>query len=473
MSSADFETVLRMAAAMGLGPDVVKQVRANPGIPRMRARGGGHFAALPSMSEDLEEVTRDAVEAAEAGERERRRPPRYPPRSDRSDLLKRTKTSHEVAIMAEGADQASVLHSSFMGLPKTSSNKSLARLQPSTSSRCPEQASMLTTLPVVTFDEMQVTKTHRGRYLVLRTISLPISMVGVQFMAEDVKGRAELVAIYNLPLRYTKNGSDLDDLFPLGMTLVIREPIFKMDRDGISCLVRLDSPTDFEIIRLDHPLFSTLSFATPSPVPHRPLNEGVAGPPQARLKANVRLARALEGMRHLDLALEQYANVIELDAGGREGVEGKKRVDRKFCERDTGKYTGVIEMRERGGGRGIIATRDIEAGKVILVEKALCLGEPPQRGTVFLLDFATKTAMDSSRLDLVANLGRSILQKHLPDGCACELCTKEVYDKPSDTPRREKLLAKCNGYRLSLQNFDWSCSNPFAALLRIRQELEA
>ncbi|BGP26525.1 hypothetical protein JCM10295v2_005478 [Rhodotorula toruloides] len=404
MSSADFETVLRMAAAMGLGPDVVKQVRANPGIPRMRARGGGHFAALPSMSEDLEEVTRDAVEAAEAGERERRRPPRYPPRSDRSDLLKRTKTSHEVAIMAEGADQASVLHSSFMGLPKTSSNKSLARLQP------------------ITFDEMQVTKTHRGRYLVLRTISLPISMVGVQFMAEDVKGRAELVAIYNLPLRYTKNGSDLDDLFPLGMTL---------------------------------------------------LNEGVAGPPQARLKANVRLARALEGMRHLDLALEQYANVIELDAGGREGVEGKKRVDRKFCERDTGKYTGVIEMRERGGGRGIIATRDIEAGKVILVEKALCLGEPPQRGTVFLLDFATKTAMDSSRLDLVANLGRSILQKHLPDGCACELCTKEVYDKPSDTPRREKLLAKCNGYRLSLQNFDWSCSNPFAALLRIRQELEA
>ncbi|BGP34114.1 hypothetical protein JCM10296v2_005929 [Rhodotorula toruloides] len=128
------------------------------------------------------------------------------------------------------------------------------------------------------------------------------------------------------------------------------------------------------------------------------LDEGVAGPSQARLKATLRLARAFEGMRHLTLALEHFAKVIELDAGSKEGAEGKKRIERKMRETNKGEYdwrelekqaktnlrldvgnfvgtVKLVKMEGRGGGRGVVATRDIEAGELLIVDKAIVVGE--------------------------------------------------------------------------------------------------
>ncbi|BGP34145.1 hypothetical protein JCM10296v2_005960 [Rhodotorula toruloides] len=666
MSSPDVEALRRMAAGMGLGPDVVKQVRANTDKLRRLAEGvrasgssglSGIASPTSSTQTDMHDLLKQHADAARAvAEREKRLPPRHPPRKDRCEQLREMKAGRRQAMEVKGFGERG-FQFSFIGMPKASSLARLSKLQP------------------ILFDEMQVTKTHEGRYLAVRIVSRPAVVVGITFLAEDVTGRTEVIAIYNLDLHGVHAGPDLDALFPLGTILVVREPTFKMNANGTMSLVRMDSPTDFEIVGPDHPLFSTLSFATPPPVSPRPddfdfkalgnkyfvakkdllavkaytdglahtpspqvrlllrlnrsqahlrlenyasayhdssfvlkqLDESAGEPPQARLKATIRLARAFEGMRHLDHALEQFGKVIELDAGSKEGIEGKERIERKLRERDTGVYDWreleklaetqtkldigdfigsikVVEMQERGGGRGVVATREIEAGEVLLVEKALCVGELPKRGRIVLLDFATETATDPSRLDLVANLGstlvddisltplidglyggpdhppkqslslaglsdrplppvgeqafidiarlqavtttnafgaggasverpakpedepgsglflraslpnhaclpnamwtvlrdvmiesqrRPALARHLPDGCACDLCTNEALDKPSDVSGRKKLLAKRDDYRLSLKNFDWTCRNPFTALLGLRQELEA
>ncbi|BGO93672.1 hypothetical protein NBRC10512_004463 [Rhodotorula toruloides] len=129
------------------------------------------------------------------------------------------------------------------------------------------------------------------------------------------------------------------------------------------------------------------------------LDKGVTGPSQARLKATLRLARAFEGMRHLTLALEHFAKVVELDAGSKEGAEGKKRIERKLRETNEGEYdwrelekqaktnmrldvgdfvgpVKLVKMEGRGGGRGLVATRSIEAGELLIVDKAIVVGEP-------------------------------------------------------------------------------------------------
>ncbi|BGO93671.1 hypothetical protein NBRC10512_004464 [Rhodotorula toruloides] len=128
------------------------------------------------------------------------------------------------------------------------------------------------------------------------------------------------------------------------------------------------------------------------------LDEGVVGPSNARVKATIRLARALEGMRHLTLALEQYKKALDINAAASEAVEGLERVQRKIRESEEGSYDWrklekiaetetrldagdfigpikLVNMEGRGGGRGVVATRDIEAGELLLVDKAIVVGD--------------------------------------------------------------------------------------------------
>jgi len=117
----------------------------------------------------------------------------------------------------------------------------------------------------------------------------------------------------------------------------------------------------------------------------------VNSPPQTKAKATLRQARALEGLRKLDLALQAYNDLLQIDPDKIEGKDGKKRVEKMLRESKTGEYDWralekdkiakpgpglnvgdfvgpirVVEMSERGGGRGIIASRDIAAGELLL-----------------------------------------------------------------------------------------------------------
>jgi hypothetical protein len=120
------------------------------------------------------------------------------------------------------------------------------------------------------------------------------------------------------------------------------------------------------------------------------LDLGVEGPAQTKFKAVLRQARALEGLRKLDMADAAYGLVIKLDSSSSDGRAGKKRVAKMLEQGRTGKFDGfasdatrlseeddsstgdffgpikVVEIESRGGGRGVVATRDIAAGETVL-----------------------------------------------------------------------------------------------------------
>lgn len=120
------------------------------------------------------------------------------------------------------------------------------------------------------------------------------------------------------------------------------------------------------------------------------LDEDVSTPPKTKLKTLVRQGHAFEGLRKLNLALQAYEAVLEVDSSSTEGKNGRKRVSKMLRESktedfdwrdlqekrnqledddETGDFFGpiaIVELEGRGGGRGIVATRAIEAGELIL-----------------------------------------------------------------------------------------------------------
>lgn len=121
------------------------------------------------------------------------------------------------------------------------------------------------------------------------------------------------------------------------------------------------------------------------------LSKSVSSPPQTEYKVNFRRARALEGLRKLDLALKAYEEVLRIEpANAAGGQEGRNRVAKMLEQSGTGQYDWrelkggghgdgindttreffgpieVVELEGRGGGRGVVATRDIGPGERIL-----------------------------------------------------------------------------------------------------------
>jgi tetratricopeptide (TPR) repeat protein len=121
------------------------------------------------------------------------------------------------------------------------------------------------------------------------------------------------------------------------------------------------------------------------------LDNDVNSPPQTKSKAVLRQARALEGLKKYDLALEAYEKVLSVDADSSGGKDGKKRTEKMLRESKTGDYDWsvlekgkvakeghsfdigdfmgpikVVELSERGGGRGVVTTRDVDAGELLL-----------------------------------------------------------------------------------------------------------
>ena len=268
-----------------------------------------------------------------------------------------------------------------------------------------------------------------------------------------------MLAIYNLALHGMPTGPDLDELFPRGAVLAVREPTYKPSANGTCNVVRIESPTDYEILSPQHALAKGAKWATATLGSPRPasfdfkalgnryfvakkdllavkaysdglaasddaakrlvlflnrsqahlrlgnfasalrdtsavlgfLASDITAPALAELKATLRRAKAFEGLRQLKSAREAYGRVLELDATSADALASVQRVERMLHESATGEYdwrqivkaadagvkhelavgdyvgpVQVVELEGRGGGRGVVATRDIKAGELLL-----------------------------------------------------------------------------------------------------------
>ncbi|BGP36465.1 hypothetical protein JCM10450v2_000365 [Rhodotorula kratochvilovae] len=464
MSDYTIEEIIRGAELMGVAPADLAALRSDTALQaQMLAalrQSGPNGAATPSLDPAAGMGTQ--FEAARAAyEREKNRPPRRVPASDRDEIVRRADEMRRAAMHK----QPYQLSWTYLGLPKSSSKRQLDELQP------------------IRFREMKATKTHKGRYLLCRIISVP---------------SAEHVSIYNLDLHGMQSGPDLDAFFPRGTVLVVREPTFKPNQNATTFLVRADSPTDVEFLPSNHPLVKSAKWATSPPVKPPPpdfdfkalgnmyfgarkdllaakvygdgiaattkpeqrlvlalnralahlrlgnyasayrdtstvlsyLGDDIVGPPNAAQKAMLRRAKALEGARLLARAAEEYRRISIFDFDNEEAVEAKKRVDRMLEVSRTGVYdwreleewgektewtegpavgdyigpVKIVEIKERSGGRGVVATRDIKAGELLLVEKAFAVGKGDLHRTIMGYNFKNNGVATSSRLALVSRI---------------------------------------------------------------------
>ncbi|GAA6013669.1 hypothetical protein JCM10207_004811 [Rhodosporidiobolus poonsookiae] len=168
------------------------------------------------------------------------------------------------------------------------------------------------------------------------------------------------------------------------------------------------------------------------------LDKDVSSPLGSLLKATLRRARALEGLRLLDEAKTAYEAVREVDPSGAEGKDGVKRVEKMLGQSKTGEYdwqaleslrtekdamqvevgdfvgpVKVVEFKERGGGRGVVATGDIKAGELVLVEKAFAVGRPQNDTSSSVLAVNLHLGRSEKGADLV--LAGSIVSRLMDD----------------------------------------------------------
>ncbi|BGP34244.1 hypothetical protein JCM10296v2_006059 [Rhodotorula toruloides] len=166
------------------------------------------------------------------------------------------------------------------------------------------------------------------------------------------------------------------------------------------------------------------------------LKAGISGgPPRAELKATIRRAWALEGLRHLERAHEEYNRALELDQEESDVHSGQGFVEVLIGQRDAGAFdwaelkklaTGwmapgglpvadyfgpvkIARLEQRSRGRGIVASEAMKAGDLIIVEKALATAANLSAGRTLAYDLTSDTMADTSRAELVTALAARMM----------------------------------------------------------------
>lgn len=344
---------------------------------------------------------------------------------------------------------------------------------------------------------------------------------------EDPSGRAEQISIYNYPLNNARTGQLLDDIFPLGAILAIREPNYKMAASGPSTLIRVDSPTDIIFLHPLDPLVKDVKWSRTNPARELPLSadfkqlgndlfkderyhasitmytkgidSGISSSPRLLLYLNraaahlelknyisahsdmesvqellkvekdvvpalvakilFRRAKVLEGLRLFSDAHLAYGDLVAHSPGHVEGTNGLLRMNRRLKESRNAEYdwvsifkagtdfktenrmnvanfVGPIQvqaMTTRGGGRGIIATRDIAVGELLAVENAFAIAYPHLGKGAEIMSFnvATNVLDSTTSVDLVANITSTIMANPQLSHALDSLYAGSTFSSPS------------------------------------------
>ncbi|KAL8286417.1 hypothetical protein RQP46_004434 [Phenoliferia psychrophenolica] len=151
-----------------------------------------------------------------------------------------------------------------------------------------------------------------------------------------------------------------------------------------------------------------------------------------REKACMRCSRALEGMRHFLAANGAYQIVLDDWPENQDAQAGLARTAAFLEQAETGRYdweeivrqgplvdatladfrgpVDVVELKDGRGGRSLVATVDIKAGELLVVEKAFAVGFPAQPPPyLFVVDLDKRTLRKSADLALVKTITAKLM----------------------------------------------------------------
>lgn len=158
-----------------------------------------------------------------------------------------------------------------------------------------------------------------------------------------------------------------------------------------------------------------------------------------KVKTLLRRAKSLEGLRLFTQAQHAFSDILLLDVSNKEAVTSVLRMKARLKESNTGEYDWkgmfkigtdfstkprldvgnfvgpieVVDLKSKGGGRGIRATRDIKVGELLAVEKAFWSEYPPLKGKeaqVMALNFATMKADKASQVGLASSVAAKLME---------------------------------------------------------------
>ncbi|KAH9927216.1 uncharacterized protein B0H18DRAFT_1003473 [Fomitopsis serialis] len=292
-------------------------------------------------------------------------------------------------------------------------------------------------LEPILLSDMFLRRPATGRSLRCRIIAPCTSFYAMQTVVEDEEGQTFDFSFYNYPTTFDASPQDIDILFPKGTVLLVREPVIMPSQQSDKPLVRVESPTDIVPLApyrqmLPGTRFETTTYTSLSLVPccsgllsGLKINPGslvlrlnraeaymrldffsgalydarsvlVASelPPALRNKALLRAARAEYGRRNYAIARQLFQQHRGSSTNNAEDASWIRRCEDRLRESSTGKYdwaklfeesqrnsrldaadyTGPVEVKDvPGHGRGIVATKDIAAGELLMVSKAISM----------------------------------------------------------------------------------------------------
>ncbi|GAA5837330.1 hypothetical protein JCM9279_005655 [Rhodotorula babjevae] len=433
MSASDLEQMFRMALSLGMPPNEVERLRRDPqqllsllaAQQRPAATAAPSIASQDATPDELAQVYKAHLDSTKAHIlAEQKRPQRFPPAADRLSTIANTEHTRTNMAKMDATQEHQILWN-FMGFGKHSSSTPLEQLKP------------------IRFKEMKVTKMHEGRFLLCRIVSSPLKMVGLSFVVEDQDGRSPTDSEILSPKHPLVKGAKWATSSPAAPRpasfdfKALGNRYFAAKKDLLAVKAYsdgLDSTDDAAkrlVLFLNRAqahlrLGNFASALRDTAAVLAFLASDVTAPPLAEVKATLRRAKAFEGLRQLKSAREAYGRVLELDPTSADALSSVQRVERMLHESATGEYDWrqivkdedagvkhersvgdfvgritVAEIEGRGGGRGVVATRDIKAGELLLVEKAFATGEATKSRMVMGFNFATDSASDPSKMALV------------------------------------------------------------------------
>ncbi|GAA5874800.1 hypothetical protein JCM16303_002988 [Sporobolomyces ruberrimus] len=252
MSSVPLGDIVARLRQMGLSEAMIAEACRDPArlarlrsIPETNATRQQSQEGLGASEESQFIAMMEKIIASY--ERDKNVPLRKPPRRSTSELVSSWEATRQQVRSLQARESTTLMNYNCVGLPKESSSKQFKDLKQ------------------IFFDDMWVSKTHKGSYLVCRSVSYAQKSIGDTLVVEDPKGRVEFLGLYNFGWKGIETGPDLDEMLPLGTLFAIREPTFKTSADGSGCLVRVDSPTDLVFLESNDPLLANIKWSTRSP----------------------------------------------------------------------------------------------------------------------------------------------------------------------------------------------------------------
>ncbi|KAJ3941758.1 uncharacterized protein N0V96_008472 [Colletotrichum fioriniae] len=413
------------------------------------------------------------------------------------------------------------MHISRPAAPSGGSNIATTQIPPAYPP-CVHPVNELQPLPI---SKMRLEEDHRGKLVIVRTMTPTDQINAIMAIAEDKAGTAVLLQLYNQPDHRVVQP---DDILPEGSICLIKDPFLKATTDGKYSL-RVDHIDDIILLPEGDeriPYSKALASATTAEQkraallnrslanlkldrPEKALSDAIESRQdnEPTEKGLFREAKAHYALEHFSLCAEKLRQVVILNPKNRDAGKELERTLCRIREQDQGiyqwkymhnqakatpptidcaTYTGSVEVRHSPGrGRGLFITKPVKAGDLLLCEKAFTYSYAGEDDAASRQNIKILMSLDTKRMTMggQADLLSGLVQKlhHNPQAASRFFDLHRGKYQSGETAQQIQTVIdtyrppECASYdetQKHLQNWGFTCQSHESNAQRLIGQLE-